>query len=170
MTIADYNAGSDGCLEFKEGEVVEVMEKSEDGWWFVKIGLKEGWVPSTFLEEKEDTPPEQRKPPKPNLPPPKPNTSGDSPPTTKDQLNSVPEAVVAPKPKPRPRPRKSAAPTAPSFFRAVSSYEAPVNDDSAIHLVKGRVYEVMDKNENGWWLIKDGDREGWAPGTYFDPV
>lgn len=160
MTIADYSAGSDGCLDFKEGEVVEVLEKSEDGWWFVKIGSNEGWVPSTFLEEKEDTPPELRKPPKPNLPPPKPN---EVPQTPKDQ----PDAVIgAPKPKPRPRPRKVVA----SFFRAVDSYEVPVNDDSAISLVKGRVYEVKDKNENGWWLIKDGDREGWAPGTYFDPV
>ena len=159
MTIADYT-GTEGCLDFKEGEVVEVLEKSEDGWWFVKIGSKEGWVPSTFLEEKEDTPPELRKPPKPNLPPPKPN---EVPQTPKDQPDTV---IGAPKPKPRPRPRKSVA----SFFRAVDSYEVPVDDDSAIPLVKGRVYEVKDKNENGWWLIKDGDREGWAPGTYFDPV
>lgn len=157
VTIADYSAGSDSCLDFKEGDVVEVLEKSEDGWWFVKIGSKEGWVPSTFLEEKEDTPPELRKPPKPSLPPPKPNEV---------QLDVVPEATEAPKPKPRPRPRKSAA----CFYRAVDSYEAPASDDSAIPLVKGRVYEVKDKNENGWWLIKDGDREGWAPGTYFDPV
>lgn len=166
MTIADYSTGSDSCLDFKEGEVAEVLEKSDDGWWFVKIGTKEGWVPSTFLEEKEDTPPESRKPPKPNLPPPKPNVPNDAPQTPKDQqlLDAGPEAMAAPKPKPRPRPRKSTS----SFFRAVSSYEAP--DDSAISLVNGRVYEVKDKNENGWWLIKDGDREGWAPGTYFDPV
>ena len=157
MTVADYNSGSDGCLDFKEGEVVEVLEKSDDGWWFVKIGTKEGWVPSTFLEEKEDTPPELRKPPKPNLPPPKPNEV---------QQDPIPEAIEAPKPKPRPRPRKSVV----TFYRAVDSYEAPANDDSAIPLVKGRVYEVKDKNENGWWLIKDGDREGWAPGTYLDPV
>lgn len=162
MTISDYSSSSEGCLNFREGEVVEVLEKNDDGWWFVKIGVKEGWVPSTFLEEKEDTPPELRKPPKPTLPPPKPNEVQQT------------EVAEAPKPKPRPRPRKPPAeiPTKSpvEFFRAIDSYDAPVDDESAISLVKGRVYEVRDKNVNGWWLIKDGDFEGWAPGTYLDPV
>jgi hypothetical protein len=24
-----------------------------DGWWFVKIGDKEGWAPSTYIETRE---------------------------------------------------------------------------------------------------------------------
>jgi hypothetical protein len=37
------------CLGFSEGQRAIVLEKS-GGWWFVKIGTDEGWVPGTFFE------------------------------------------------------------------------------------------------------------------------
>ena len=75
VTIADYGGYDDSSLSFSEGENVKVLEKKQDGWWYVEIGNREGWVPSTFIEksEKPDRPlPPIRKPtvsrPKP-LPP-----------------------------------------------------------------------------------------------------
>lgn len=28
----------------------QVLEKSSSGWWFVRRGADEGWVPESFLE------------------------------------------------------------------------------------------------------------------------
>lgn len=50
VTIDAYASQDASGLSFKAGERAELLEKSENGWWFMKIGTKEGWVPSTFLE------------------------------------------------------------------------------------------------------------------------
>ena len=43
----------------------QVKEKTSDGWWFVRIGDKEGWAPSTYIESKamEDIPEVDQHPP-----------------------------------------------------------------------------------------------------------
>jgi len=45
--LADY-VDDDG-LSFQEGDVLELLDDSDD-WWFVKLGTVEGWAPSTYLE------------------------------------------------------------------------------------------------------------------------
>ncbi|XP_062510955.1 SH3 and PX domain-containing protein 2A-like isoform X2 [Corticium candelabrum] len=34
----------------------------------------------------------------------------------------------------------------------------------------GDIVHVIDKNDNGWWLLQVGDKEGRAPGSYLEPV
>lgn len=46
--LADYG-DEDGGLSFHEGDVLELLDDSDD-WWFVKLGTIEGWAPSTYLE------------------------------------------------------------------------------------------------------------------------
>ena len=46
--LADY-ADEDGGLSFHEGDLLELLDDSDD-WWFVKLGAVEGWAPSTYLE------------------------------------------------------------------------------------------------------------------------
>lgn len=46
--LADY-VDDDGGLSFQEGDVLELLDDSDD-WWFVKFGTVEGWAPSTYLE------------------------------------------------------------------------------------------------------------------------
>ncbi len=53
VTISDYGGYDDASLSFGEGESVKVLEKNPDGWWYVEIGNREGWVPSTFIEKSE---------------------------------------------------------------------------------------------------------------------
>ena len=168
VTIGGYSGGDAGvCLHFKDGEEVEVMEKSSDGWWFVKMGDKEGWAPSTYIEERQRPatgsssgrpPPSRAKPPPPS------NTA--APPVASRKPPEPEEPDSAPKPKPRPRPRKSTA----AFYRASESYDVPAYEDSGMPLVKGRVYELKEKSDNGWWLMKDGDTDGWAPASHFKPA
>ena len=56
VAIGDYAAEGDDSLGFKEGDIMELIEKSDTGWWMMKLGSKEGWAPSTYFELKEDKP------------------------------------------------------------------------------------------------------------------
>lgn len=168
VTIGGYAGGDPGsCLRFKDGEEVEVMEKNSDGWWFVKIGDREGWAPSTYIEERQRPVTDgSNSHPHPSRVKPPPPSSTTTLPATNRRPPEPEETDSAPKPKPRPRPRKSTA----AFYRASESYDVPAYEDSGMALVKGRVYELKEKSENGWWLMKDGDTEGWAPASHFKPA
>ncbi|KAG8955015.1 class II myosin [Tulasnella sp. 408] len=40
----------DGEMSLEKNDVVELIEKDASGWWFVKKGLEEGWVPFNYLK------------------------------------------------------------------------------------------------------------------------
>eukprot|EP00731_Ephydatia_muelleri_P023476 Em0015g1059a len=48
--IATYEAQGPGQVSFKTGDVITVLDKMEDGWWFVSKEEIEGWAPSSYLE------------------------------------------------------------------------------------------------------------------------
>lgn len=50
-TCAEFVPESETELGFKEGLVVEVLDASEDDWWYARVNGKEGWVPAEYLEE-----------------------------------------------------------------------------------------------------------------------
>lgn len=135
-------------MELKKGQSVEVLEKSSDGWWYVKVGSKEGWAPSSFLENRA-------KPEKPANGPPRPQPLQTNKPTP------------APRPIPKPRTRTQGANN--NMYRAAASYLVPAYEDSGIDLVVGKTYEVLEK-AGGWWFVSDGQKEGWVPLSFLDPV
>jgi uncharacterized protein YgiM (DUF1202 family) len=139
-TTSDYHTSEEGLLSFREGAVVNVLEKSDTGWWFVSIEGDEGWVPCSYIEKTTNAPS------KPN--PPKPN----------------------PPRKPKPVPPKPAAKLTNDSYQAISDYDSTLNDDSGINLVNGKVYEVLEKSSGGWWFVKDGSKEGWAPSSFLERV
>ncbi|MBN3276857.1 NCF1 factor, partial [Polyodon spathula] len=51
--IADYNKSSKYQLDLKEGEQVDIVEKSTNGWWFCQCESRRGWVPASYLEPLE---------------------------------------------------------------------------------------------------------------------
>uniref|UniRef100_H2YLR2 SH3 and PX domain-containing protein 2A n=1 Tax=Ciona savignyi TaxID=51511 RepID=H2YLR2_CIOSA len=54
VAIADYKAAAKTQISLHSGEVVDVVEKSESGWWLVcNTYGSNGWVPGAYLE-KED--------------------------------------------------------------------------------------------------------------------
>ena len=129
VTIADYGGHDDASISFSEGETVKVLEKNPDGWWYVEIGGREGWVPSTFIDKTD----------KPDRPAPPPVRS-----------------------KPRPPPVKKD-----NMCRAVAEY---VTEDSEIDLMENEEYEVLEKADNGWWFVKKGSAEGWAPSSFLESL
>ena len=153
IVMCEYSGG-EGQLSLRPGQSVEVLEKNSDGWWYVKIGMREGWAPSLFLEEGKSKP--QR--PANGSPHPKP--------AQPIIESSKPSPVQRPVPKPR---RSSAAAASSNTYTAAASYQVPAYEDSGINLVIGRTYKVMEKVE-GWWFVSDGQSDGWAPSSYLDPA
>jgi len=157
VTIASYSA--EGALNFEEGVEVEVIQKKDDGWWFVCINNEEGWAPSTYIDEK--TGPATSSPSVSRPPRPKAYTKSSADTESLSEPTSASDDGGS-KPRPRPRPRRATK----TFYRATDSFD----EEGSMQLVKGSVYELKEKNDTGWWLLKHGDGEGWAPSNYLQQV
>ncbi|CAG8432949.1 9867_t:CDS:10 [Diversispora eburnea] len=64
----DFVTEDTGELSFKKDDILEIMQKDDNGWWLAKKDGEKGWVPSNYLEEVKVTPkavpvPAKRKPP-----------------------------------------------------------------------------------------------------------
>ncbi|KAH7910455.1 P-loop containing nucleoside triphosphate hydrolase protein [Hygrophoropsis aurantiaca] len=71
--------GQEGEMTFKKDDILELVEKDDNGWWLVKMGGREGWAPNNYLElvpQKPKAlappPPPARRPPQSAPPNPKP--------------------------------------------------------------------------------------------------
>ena len=151
--LCDYDGG-DGLLPLKKGQSVEVLEKSSDGWWYVKVGVKEGWAPASFLEEGKVKPVKlANSPPQPAQP----KVATSKPSSTPGSVSKVRVCNQVPKS---------------STYRAAASYQVPTYyEDSVIDLVAGKLYKVLEKEKGkGWWFVTDGQKEGWVPSSYLDPA
>ncbi len=47
--LYDYDATCDTELSFKEGDILNITEKDESGWWFAELGGKSGFVPQNYI-------------------------------------------------------------------------------------------------------------------------
>ncbi|XP_071947084.1 SH3 and PX domain-containing protein 2B-like [Antedon mediterranea] len=50
IVLADYKKGAKNEVSLKEGEQVEVLEKGDNGWWFISVHDAQGWAPGTFMQ------------------------------------------------------------------------------------------------------------------------
>lgn len=48
--IAEYSKNSKYELALKMGDMVDIVEKSPNGWWFCQCESRRGWVPASYLE------------------------------------------------------------------------------------------------------------------------
>ncbi|XP_045848723.1 neutrophil cytosol factor 1 isoform X1 [Meles meles] len=62
--IADFEKTSGSQMALATGDVVDVVEKSESGWWFCQTKTKRGWVPASYLEPLDS--PDESEDPEPN--------------------------------------------------------------------------------------------------------
>src|SRR5216683_1872040 len=78
-------------------------------------------------------------------------------------------ASRAPPPPPgrdRPPPSVPEEPDTP-MYRAKYAFEGQAGE---LSLAKDDLVELIEKDENGWWLVKKGTLEGWAPNNYLELV
>lgn len=54
VAVTDYEKQESSEVSLYVGQVVEVIEKNESGWWFVSSEDAQGWVPATCLEAQDD--------------------------------------------------------------------------------------------------------------------
>ncbi|XP_010742410.1 SH3 and PX domain-containing protein 2A isoform X2 [Larimichthys crocea] len=55
VVVASYEKQEPAEISLQAGEVVDVIEKSESGWWFVSTTEEQGWVPATYLNSHSGT-------------------------------------------------------------------------------------------------------------------
>lgn len=55
-----------------------------------------------------------------------------------------------------------------NIYRTTDPYEKV--QDSEVSFPAGVEVEVVEKQDSGWWYIRCGDAEGWAPTYYLEPV
>lgn len=65
-------------MSLKKDDLVELVEKDDNGWWLVKKGNAEGWAPNNYLElvPPKPKPAAHHAPPPPPPPPPAPGGGG----------------------------------------------------------------------------------------------
>lgn len=86
--IYPFKSQEQGEIEFEKGDLLEILEKDENGWWLAKKDGIEGWVPSNYLEEY--VPPKVA-----STPPPPPPPARRAPPSVPTPAVKAP-ATVAP--------------------------------------------------------------------------
>ncbi|KAG1765095.1 myosin class I heavy chain [Suillus occidentalis] len=89
------------------------------------------------------------------------------------QLASVrPTPVAPPKSVPTPPARNSVPPPPPKapeaeVYKAKFAFEG---QEGEISLKKDDTVELVEKDDNGWWLVRKDGQEGWAPNNYLELV
>nr|XP_046266397.1 neutrophil cytosol factor 1 [Scatophagus argus] len=48
--LADYTKTSKHEINLHTGDLVDIVEKNQNGWWFCQCESKRGWVPASYLE------------------------------------------------------------------------------------------------------------------------
>ncbi|XP_051533914.1 SH3 and PX domain-containing protein 2B-like isoform X2 [Myxocyprinus asiaticus] len=145
VAVTDYEKQESSEVSLYVGQVVEVIEKNETGWWFVSSDDAQGWVPATCLEAQDDP----------------------------DDFSMPGEEGVCRKFLSLPRHvgrRRTLGDLFSTGFGQEEKYTAiypySARDQDEIDLERGMTVEVIQKNLEGWWKIRYQDKEGWAPASY----
>lgn len=65
--LYDFQGQRENEMSIKAGQIIEIVQKEENGWWLAKIGGSQAWVPAAYVEEQAPPPPSAR--PAPPAPP-----------------------------------------------------------------------------------------------------
>uniref|UniRef100_A0A3Q3FRX6 SH3 and PX domains 2B n=1 Tax=Labrus bergylta TaxID=56723 RepID=A0A3Q3FRX6_9LABR len=145
VAVTDYEKQESSEVSLHVGQVVEVIEKNESGWWFISSEHAQGWVPATCLEAQDD--PDDFTIPGEEVPRRFWSLILSSKQSLLMILNNAALCV-----------------TAEEKYSVIYPYSA--RDQDEIDLERGMIVEVIQKNLEGWWKIRYQGREGWAPASY----
>ncbi|XP_018107652.1 SH3 and PX domain-containing protein 2B isoform X2 [Xenopus laevis] len=149
VVAAAYDKQESSEISLQVGQVVDIIEKNESGWWFVSTADEQGWVPATCLEAQDGG---------------------------QDDFTIQPEEAPwrywsLPRHVGR---RRTLGDLYGSGWgpeeKYIVVYPYTARDQDEITLEKGYVVEVIQKNLEGWWKIRYKGSEGWAPASYLKKV
>ncbi|XP_075830452.1 SH3 and PX domain-containing protein 2A isoform X1 [Microtus pennsylvanicus] len=148
VVVSNYKKQENSELSLQAGEVVDVIEKNESGWWFVSTSEEQGWVPATYLEAQNGTRDDLDI-----------NTSktGEVSKRRKAHLRRLDRRWTLGGMVNRQHSREEK-------YVTVQPYTSQSKDE--IGFEKGVTVEVIRKNLEGWWYIRYLGKEGWAPASY----
>jgi SH3 domain-containing kinase-binding protein 1 len=184
-----YLAENTDELTLPVGEIVEVIDEEEEGWWRGKLNGKEGVFPSNFVEvikeEPEPPPPTYNNlPPQtampPNRPPggrppsgvPMPGFGGINPSELKQKLKPVSAAPPAPSHGNEPQPVKTnpglPPPKMEQLQKAKVMFKYDADQDDEITVKEGDIVDVlkMETDQEGWVLIRLNNKQGMVPENF----
>uniref|UniRef100_A0A665VY31 SH3 and PX domain-containing protein 2A n=1 Tax=Echeneis naucrates TaxID=173247 RepID=A0A665VY31_ECHNA len=148
VAVASYERQENSEISLKAGETVDVIEKSESGWWFVSTAEEQGWVPATYLDSQNGTRDDL------DL-----GTSrtGEVTKRRKAHLKRLDRRWTLGGIVNRQQSREEK-------YMTIQPYTSQGKDE--VSFEKGVTVEVIQKNLEGWWYIRYLGKEGWAPASY----
>ncbi|XP_028305565.1 SH3 and PX domain-containing protein 2A isoform X4 [Gouania willdenowi] len=148
VAVAEYERQENSEISLKAGETVDVIEKSESGWWFVSTAEEQGWVPATYLDSQNGTRDDL------DL-----DTSrtGEVTKRRKAHLKRLDRRWTLGGIVNRQQSREEK-------YVTVQPYCSQGKDE--VSFDKGVTVEVIQKNLEGWWYVRYLGKEGWAPASY----
>ncbi|MEE6485887.1 hypothetical protein FKM82_014443 [Ascaphus truei] len=148
VVVSNYEKQENSEISLQAGEVVDVIEKNESGWWFVSTAEEQGWVPATYLDSQSGTKDDSEI-----------NTSksGDVTKRRKAHLRRLDRRWTLGGIVNRQQSREEK-------YATIQPYTSQGKDE--IGFEKGVTVEVIQKNLEGWWYIRYQGKEGWAPASY----
>jgi myosin-1 len=73
--LYDFAGQTENQLSIAAGDVVEIVQKENNGWWLAKNAQGQAWVPAAYVEEQAAPPPAAKSKPTPPAPPRRPNAA-----------------------------------------------------------------------------------------------
>ncbi|XP_037620056.1 SH3 and PX domain-containing protein 2A isoform X4 [Sebastes umbrosus] len=152
VAVANYERQENSEISLKAGETVDVIEKSESGWWFVSTAEEQGWVPATYLDSQNVTRDDL------DL-----GTSrtGEVTKRRKAHLKRLDRRWTLGGIVNRQQSREEK-------YLTIQPHTSQGKDE--VSFEKGVTVEVIQKNLEGWWYIRYLGKEGWAPASYLKKV
>ncbi|XP_056265371.1 SH3 and PX domain-containing protein 2A isoform X4 [Pseudoliparis swirei] len=152
VAVANYERQENSEISLKAGETVDVIEKSESGWWFVSTAEEQGWVPATYLDSQNVTRDDL------DL-----GTSrtGEVTKRRKAHLKRLDRRWTLGGIVNRQQSREEK-------YMTIQPHTSQGKDE--VSFEKGVTVEVIQKNLEGWWYIRYLGKEGWAPASYLKKV
>ncbi|XP_053867805.1 SH3 domain-containing protein 21 isoform X2 [Malaclemys terrapin pileata] len=166
-----YTAEKADELQLKAGELVQILQEIEDGWWLGRKNGQVGAFPSNFVQELDRLPP--------GLVAPEPllkNGAGKQRQKLTDETFIIKEAEKPEPPKKLEKPIAAAQNPPPSqplqpyceaeYCKAMFDYEPELQDE--LQLKRGDVVLVLCKEteEEGWWEGECGGKRGLFPDNF----
>ncbi|XP_071396202.1 SH3 and PX domain-containing protein 2A-like isoform X1 [Centroberyx affinis] len=152
VVVANYEKQEPAEISLQAGEVVDVIEKSESGWWFVSTAEEQGWVPATYLNSHSGTRDDLELGA---------SKAGEVTKRHKAHLKRLDRRWTLGGVISRQQSREEK-------YMTVQPYSSQGKDEIAFE--KGVIVEVIQKNLEGWWFIRYQDKEGWAPASFLKKV
>uniref|UniRef100_A0A3P9N3Q7 SH3 and PX domain-containing protein 2A n=1 Tax=Poecilia reticulata TaxID=8081 RepID=A0A3P9N3Q7_POERE len=148
VAVANYERQENSEINLKAGETVDVIEKSESGWWFVSTSEQQGWVPATYLDSQNGTRDDS------DLAT---SRTGEVTKRRKAHLKRLDRRWTLGGIVNRQQSREEK-------YLTIQPYTSQGADE--VSFEKGVTVEVIQKNLEGWWYIRYLGKEGWAPASY----